>query len=132
MFLQFFHYYSLLMVPADQETYLCFATFLADPKGLQHGMIIRYLYGLRVLHIDMGLPDPLKGTLWLCKGPWAIHIQSNPVSHKLAFTYELLVLVQPLHIFPAQQVLWPALNMAHFSFLHTGKFMVDQEPVHPA
>ena len=45
-----------------------------------------------VLHIDMGLSDPLKGALLLHKGLWAIHIQSNPVSHKFAFTYELLVL----------------------------------------
>ena len=35
---------------------------------------------------------PLKGALQLHKGLWAIHIQSNPASHKLAFTYELLVL----------------------------------------
>ena len=43
MFLQFCHYYGLLLVPANQETLLCFATFLADAKGLQHGTILRYL-----------------------------------------------------------------------------------------
>ena len=102
MFLQFFLYYSLLPVPADQETLLCFATFLADAKGLQHGTILRYLYGMRVLHFDMSLSDPLKGALQLHKGLQAIHIQSNPASCKLAFTYELLVLTCPLHKFPVE------------------------------
>ena len=46
MFLQFCHCYGLLPIPADQETLLYFATFLADAKGLQPGTIIRYLYGV--------------------------------------------------------------------------------------
>ena len=123
---------QLLLLPANQKTLLCFATFLADAKGLQHRTILRYLYGVKMLHIDMGLWDPLKGALWLHKGLWAIHTQSNPVSHKLAFTYELLVLAQPLHRFPTQWVLWASLTMAHFGFLWTGEFMVDQELFNPA
>ena len=99
MFLQICHCYGLLPVLADQETLLYFTTFLADAKGLQHGTIISYLYGVHVLHIDMGLPDPLKGALRLQKCLRAIHIQSNSESHKLAFTYNLLVLAQPLHQF---------------------------------
>ena len=67
----------------------------------------------------MGLPDPLKGAIRLQKFLRAIRIQSNPESHKLAFTYNLLVLAQPLHQFPAQKVLWAALTMAHFGLLHT-------------
>ena len=114
MFLQFCHCYGLLPILADQETLLYFATFLADAKGLQHGTIIGYLYGVHALHINMGLPDPLKGALRLQKCLRAIHIQSNPESHKLAFTYNLLVLAQPLHQFLAQQVLWAAMTMAHF------------------
>ena len=117
--------------PANQETLLCFATFLADAKCLQHGTILRYLYGVRVLHIDMGLSDQLKGALWLHKGLQAIHMQSNPASCKLALTYELLVLTHPPHKFPAQLVLWAALTMAHFSFLQMGEFMVDQESFDP-
>ena len=74
MFLQFCHYYGLLPVPDDQETLLHFATFLADAKGLQHGTIHGYLYGVRVLYIDMGLSNPLKGTFWLYKGLQTIHI----------------------------------------------------------
>ena len=46
MFLQFCHCYSLLPVPANQETLLYFATFLVDAKGLQPGTIISYLYGV--------------------------------------------------------------------------------------
>ena len=129
-FLQFCHNCGLLPVPANQGTLLCFATFLADAKGLQHGTILRYLYEVRALHIDLGLSDPLKG-IPAEKGLWAIHIQSNPVSHKLAFTYELQVLTRPLHKFPAR-VLWAALIMAHFGFLQTGKFTVDQETFDPA
>ena len=68
MFLQSCHHYGLLQVPTDQETLMCFTTFLADAKGLQHGTIFRYLYRVRALHISMGLSDPLKGTLWLHKG----------------------------------------------------------------
>ena len=79
---------------------------------------------------------------WAChihsKGPQdytkclrAIHIQSNQESHKMAFTYDLLVLAGPLHQFSAQQVLWAALTMAHFSLLHTGEFTVDQEQFNP-
>ena len=49
-----------LPIPTDQETLLYFATFLADAKGLQHGTIIGYLYGVLALHINMGLLDPLK------------------------------------------------------------------------
>ena len=94
-------------------------------------MIIGYLYGVHVLHINMGLPDPLKGAVRLQKCLRAIHIQSNPGSHKLAFTYDLLVLAQPLHQFLAQKVLWAALTMARFSLLHTGEFMVDQEQFNP-
>ena len=131
MFFQFCHCYGLLPVPANQETLLCFATFLADAKGLQHRTILRYLYGVRVLHNDMGLSDPPKGTLWLHNGLWAIHIQSNLASCKLAFTYKLLVLTHPLHKFPAQLVLWAALTMVHFSFLQMGKFKVDQEIFDP-
>ena len=91
-FFQFCHCYSLLPVPANQETLLCFATFPVDAKGIQHRTILGYLYGVTVLHIDMGLSDLLKDTLQLHKGLQAIHIQSNPASHNLAFTYELLVL----------------------------------------
>ena len=40
--------------------------------------------------------------------------QSHTESHKLAFTYDLLVLAQPLHQLPAQQVFWAALTIAHF------------------
>ena len=40
IFLQFCQYYDLLLVPADQETLLCFATFLADAKGLQHRTVL--------------------------------------------------------------------------------------------
>ena len=79
----------------------------------------------------MDQSDPLRGALQLYKGLWAIHIQSNPASHKLDFTYELLVLSCPLHTFPTQQVLWAALTMAHFSFLQMGKFIVDQEIFDP-
>ena len=132
MFLQFCHCYSLLPIPADQETLLYFATFLAGAKCLQHGTIIRYLYGVHALHINMGLLDPLKGALRLHKCLRAIHFLSNPESHKLAFTYNLLVLVQPLHQFLAQQVLCTALTMAHFGLLWTGEFMVDQEQFDPA
>ena len=131
MFLQFCHCYGLLPIPADQETLLYFATFLADAKGLQHRTITGYLYGVHVLHIGVGLPDPLKGALKLQKCLRAIHIQSNPESHKLAFTYNLLVLAQPLHQFPAQQVFWAALTMAHFSLLHIGEFTVDQKQFDP-
>ena len=127
MFLQFCQCYSLLPIPADQETLLYFATFLVNTKGLQHGTITSYLYGVWALHIDMGLSDPLKGMLSLHICLWAIHIQSHPESHKLAFMYDLLVLVQPLYQFPAQQVLWAALTMAHFGLLQTGEFTVDQE-----
>ena len=76
-FLQFCHCYSLLPVPTNQETLLYFATFLANAKGLQHGTILSYVYGVQALHINMGLSDPLKGALWLHKCFWAIHIQSN-------------------------------------------------------
>ena len=109
------------------------ATFLADAKCLQHRTIIRYLYRVCALHIDMGLPDPLKGALRLHKCLRAIHIQSNLESHKLLFTYDVLVLAWPLHQFLAQKVLWAALTMAHFGLLQTGEFTVDQElfdPVH--
>ena len=108
-----------------------FVTFLADAKGLQHGTIIGYLYGVQVLHIDMGLSDQLKGTLYLHKCLWAIHIQSNPESCKLALMYNLLVPAWPLHQFPAQQVLWATLTMAHFSLLWTGEFTVDQKCFDP-
>ena len=108
-----------------------FATFLGDARGLQHETIVGYLYGVQALHINMGLMDPLKGALQLHKCLWAIHIQSNPESHKLAFTYDLLVLACPLHQFPAQQVLWAALTMAHFRLLWTGEFIVDQECFDP-
>ena len=100
MFLQFCHYYGLLPVSADQDILLCFSTFLAYAKDLQHGTIFGYLYGVRALHIDMGLLVLLKGAFHLYKDPLAIHIQSNSVSHKLAFIYELLVLEQPIHKFP--------------------------------
>ena len=93
MFLQFCHCYGLLPIPADQETLLYFATFLADAKGLHHRTIISYFYGVHALHIDMGLSDPLKGPLRVQKCLRAIHIQSNTESHKLAITYDLLVLV---------------------------------------
>ena len=93
--------------------------------------IIGYLYGVWALHINMGLSDPLKGTLWLHKCLQPIHIQSNPESHKLAFKFNLLVLAQALHQFPAQKVLWAALTMAHFGLLWTGKFTVDQEHFDP-
>ena len=131
LFLQFCHCYGILFVPMDQETLLYFATFLADAKGLQYGTIIRYLYRVHALHINMGLPDPLKGTLRLNKCLSAIHIQSNPESHKLALTYDLLVLALPLHQFLAQQVLWAALTMAHFSLFQTGEFTVDKEQFNP-
>ena len=131
MFIQFCHCYGLLPIPADQETLLYFATFLADVKGLLHGTIFSYLYRVWVLHIDMGLSDPLKGALQLHKCLWAIHIQSNLESHKLAFMYNLLVLAHPLLKFPAQQVLWAALTMAHFNLLWTDKFAVDQECFNP-
>ena len=78
----------------------------------------------------MGLSDPLKDTVHLHKCLWAIHL-SNPESHKLAFKYDLLVLAQPLHKFPAQQVLWAVLTMIHFGLLWTGKSMVDQECFDP-
>ena len=97
MFLHFCHCYSLLTVPINQETLFCFATFLADAKGLQHETILRYLYRVKALHINMGLSDPLEGTHWLHKGLQATHIQSNPASHKLAFTYEMLVLTCSLY-----------------------------------
>ena len=106
---------------------MCFTTFLANAKGLQHGTILGYLYGVQVLHIDMGLSDPLKDVLQLHKGLWAIHIQSNPAAHKLVFTYKLMVFAHPLHKFPTHQALWAALTMAHFSFLWMGEFTVDQE-----
>ena len=70
-------------------------------------------------------------SLCMYKCIWAIHIQSNPESGKLAFMYDLLVLAQPLHKFPRQQVLWTALTMVHFSLLQTGEFMVDQECFDP-
>ena len=126
-FFQFCQCYGLLSVPADQETLLYFATFLANVKGLQHGTIIGYLYGVWALHIDMSLSDPLKSALHLHKCLWAIYIESHLESHKLAFTYHLLVLSQPLHQLPAQQVLWATLIMAHFSLLWTGEFTVDLE-----
>ena len=130
-FLQFCHYYGLLPVPTDQEMLLYFATFLDDARGLQHGTIVGYVYRVWMLHIDMGLLNPLKGALWLHKCFQAIHVQSNPKPHKLAFTYHLLVLAHPLHQFPAQQVLWAALTMVHFELLQTGEFTVDQECFDP-
>ena len=74
---------------------------------------------------------PTKSAPWLHKDIQAIHIQSNPTSCKLAFTYELLALAHPLHKFPAQCILWAALTMANFGFLQMGKFMVDQEIFDP-
>ena len=74
MFLQLCHCYGLLPTPADQETLLYFATFLADAKGLQHRTITGYLYGVQVLHINMGLYDSLEGALQLHKCLWAIDI----------------------------------------------------------
>ena len=81
--------------------------------------------------MNMGLSDPLKGTPWLHKCLWAIHIQSNPESCKLAFMYNLLVLAQPLHQFPTQKILWATLTIAHFGPLQTGEVMVDQEHFDP-
>ena len=121
---------SCLLLQIKKHSY--FATFLADARGLQHGTIVGYLYAVQVLHMDMGLVDPPTGALWLHKCLWAIHVQSNPESHKLAFTYDLLVWAWPLHQFPAQQVLWAALTMAHFGLLQTGEFTVDQECFDPA
>ena len=93
---------------------------------------------VQVLHIDMGLSEPLRGTLWLHKFLWAIQIQSNPESHKLAFTYNLLILAQPLHQFPAQKVLWATLTMASFQppldrWIHggSGRLQPNKTFVHP-
>ena len=122
---------GMLIIPVDQETLLYFATILADANGLQHGTILKYLYGVQALHINMGLSDPLRGALWLHKCLWVIHIQSNLESHKLAFMYNLLVLAWPLHQFPVQKVLWSALTRVHFGLLWTGEFMVDQEHFDP-
>ena len=125
------HCYGLLLVPTNQETLLCFTTFLADAKGLQHRTILCYLYGVWALHINMGLSDHLKGAVWLHKGIWVIHIQSNPAACKLAFTYKLLVLAHPLHMFHTQQALLATLTLAHFTFLKMGKFTVDQQIFDP-
>ena len=108
-----------------------FATFLTNAKGLQHGTIIGYLYGVQVLHIDMGLSDPLKGTLCLHKCLLAIHMESNPEYHKLAFTYDLLVLAQPLHKFSCTASVMGCLDYGPFGLLWTGKFMGDQECFDP-
>ena len=115
--------------PLDQETLLYFATFLADAKGLQHGTIISYLYGVQtLLHINMGLSDPLKGDLHLHKCLQAIHIQSNPESRKLAFMYDLLVLSLASTQVSSTASLMGCLNHGPLLVcLQTGKFTVDQE-----
>ena len=79
----------------------------------------------------MGLSDPFKAALQLNECLWAIHIQCNPESCKLAFAYDLLVLVQSLHQFSVHKVLWATLTMVHFGLLQADKFMVDQEDFDP-
>ena len=121
-FLHFCHCYNLLPVPANQETLLYFATFLADAKGLRHSKFLSYLHGVWALHIDMGLSDPLKGAFQLHKCPWAIHIQSNQVSCKLAFMYKLLALACPLHKFPHRKYYglpWPWPTLVSFGWVNS-------------
>ena len=82
-----------MLVPADQQSLMRFASLLAD--NLHHSSIKVYLSAVRSLHIDTGLPDPLVNCLQLQRLLRGIkRVQGSPPPSRLLITIDLLQIIQ--------------------------------------
>ena len=105
------------ILPANEETFMCFASFLAD--NLNQSSIKVYLSAVRSLHINHGLPDPLVNCLRLQRLLQGIKRVQGPASlRRLPITIDLLQVIQRcLDLSTRDHVmLWAACCLGFFGF----------------
>lgn len=113
------------MCPTDEWTLCLFATFLS--QNLHHSSIKVYLSAVRALHIELGFPDPLSGSLRLERVLKGIkRSQGERPSSRLPITSDILVSIHKHLNFTHQDhvMFWAACCLAYFGFLRSAEFTV--------
>jgi hypothetical protein len=88
-YLSFCNEYSLVSLPASEETLLMFVAQLYR-KNCSYSTVNVYLAAVRALHVLEGLPDPLPQCLRLKLAIRAIGTSSGPPRQKLPLTMNIL------------------------------------------
>jgi hypothetical protein len=117
-FLRFCLYFGRPFLPSDQITLKCYVAFLA--RSLNPSSIGGYLNVIRILHVNAGLPNPLKDN-------WEVTMIRRGVTRKLGrppvqkmpITFEILLsLYDVLYLKRASDLaFWPAALVCFYGLL---------------
>lgn len=114
------------LLPASEHTLMLYTTFLAYTHKPQSIKV--YLYGVRNLHLEHGLPDPLTDALQLRRLLRGIkRLKGSAVDSRLPITPSLL---RSFHCLLCTSydhlMLWAAILTAFFSFLRSSELLALQ------
>ncbi len=111
-------------IPASEETLMLFATYLT--YRLQPRSIKVYLYAVRNLHIENGLPNPLANCLQLQRLLRGIkRTYSSGSNHRLPITPAILRSFSSYLnlIYHNHLMIWAAMLLAFFGFLRSSELV---------
>ncbi|XP_070550465.1 integrase/recombinase xerD homolog [Ptychodera flava] len=135
IYLQFCDTVDALPIPASENVLLMFIAYLQEERKLKYSSIVTYLYSVRALQIQEGLPDPLQDRPRIHLALRSVNRSQGPEStQKLAITFDLLQRLQPLFDISCTKdlVVWTAMTTAFFGLFRSGELVIKDLPFIPA
>ena len=131
-YLRYCLYFERTPVPADQLTLDGYLAFLA--RSLNPSSIAGYFNGVRLLHVSVGLPNPLEENweMSMLKRAFS-RLKGVPPVQKLPISVDILAKIRTLLDFcsPADLVFWAALLIGFYGFLRKSTLLLKHSSTPP-